>query len=83
MKENHVLCLFKDRRNNQICTNENGSCFSLLIVSLVVSGCRHLSHHYSSYFFCFLYICIYEPSSFCQNFFPVGFPSPVHRTTWL
>ena len=36
------------------------------------SAGRHISHHYSSYFFCFLCICIHGPGILCQTFVPVG-----------
>ena len=64
MNEDRVSCL-KDLRNNktswtlhhsQTLTNWNLSCFSVLIMSLAFSACRHLSQHYSSIFLLSLHI---------------------------
>ena len=52
------------------------------VMSLGFSACRHRSHHYSSYFICSLHICICGPGIFRQVFLPVGFRSPLSRTTF-
>ena len=62
-------------KHNQTLTNWKGSCFSLSIMSLAFSACRHLSHHYSSYNFCFLHI--YWLGVFREKFFPICFKLPL------
>jgi len=57
--------------DNQHSQTEMGLVLHCSLWVLLFFACCHL-YHRQFFYFCFLYICIYEPDMFRQIFFPVA-----------